>query len=263
MMEKLRTLAWFAARPDFWPHAAALAVRRLSPSRDTPAHRARATQWAAERAVPVAEALTRVGLATSGAEVPQMPEQVLDEARASAARSPVRMGGSGDLELLFAAVRLSGASRVVETGVAYGWSSLAILVAMDDGRDGRLASVDMPYPKMANEAFVGCVVPERLRERWTLVRQPDRFGLDRAIAAFGGSIDLAHYDSDKSWQGRRWAYPRLWAALRPGGVFISDDIQDNMAFAEMIGRLDLPCAVTRSGTKFVGLARKPEVMSAE
>ncbi|MFN7176511.1 MAG: class I SAM-dependent methyltransferase [Thermaurantiacus sp.] len=203
-------------------------------------------------------ALATIGFAVPASERPRLPLAILQEAEAAAAQSPVRMGGPGDLDLLFAAVRVSGAQRVVETGVAYGWSSLAILAAMDDGRNGRLASVDMPYPKMANEAFVGVVVPERLRGGWTLVRQPDRFGLDRAISALGGTIDLAHYDSDKSWQGRRWAYPRLWAALRPGGLLISDDIQDNMAFAEMVAEMGLPFAVTHSGGKFVGLIRKTE-----
>ena len=49
----------------------------------------------------------------------------------------------------------------------------------------------------------------------------------------GGSIDLCHYDSDKSWWGRAYAF-LLWKALKPGGLFISDDIQDNMFFAEFV-----------------------------
>ena len=38
-------------------------------------------------------------------------------------------------------------------------------------------------------------------------------------------IDLCHYDSHKDYDARMWAYPRLWAALRSGGIFISDDIR--------------------------------------
>ncbi len=41
-------------------------------------------------------------------------------------------------------LKLKGAQRVVETVVAYGWSSLAILAAMQAGAGGRLVSVDMP-----------------------------------------------------------------------------------------------------------------------
>ena len=149
-----------------------------------------------------------------------------------------------------------GYCRAIETGVAYGWSSLAILDAMASNGDGRLISVDMPYPKMGNEDFVGIVVPDPLRSRWTLIRQPDRPGLEKAIDAFGGRIDFCHYDSDKSWFGRAYAFPMLWEALEPGGVFISDDIQDNLFFAEFAGSKNLPFAVTASEGKFVGLLRK-------
>ncbi len=257
MIEKIRTLAWFAARPAFWAHAAALAARRLAPSRDTKAHRAEATAWAAARARPLAEALAAMGLDPPSDGLPALPAPLLAEASARAEAAQVRMGGPGDLDLLYAAVCLLGARRVVETGVAYGWSSLAILAALEGCDDAALASVDMPYPKMGNEAFVGIAVPERLRARWTLVRRPDRYGLDSALRVLGGTVDLAHYDSDKSWQGRTWAFPRIWAALAPGGLFICDDIQDNLAFAEFAGSLGLSAAVTSAHGKYVGLLRKP------
>lgn len=161
---------------------------------------------------------------------------------------------------MHAAVSISGAVRVVETGVAYGWSSLAILTALHGRRDARLVSVDMSYPKMNNEEFVGMVVPERCRKRWQLIREPDRHGIRKAIIAQGGEIDRCHYDSDKSWWGRQYAYPLLWDALRPGGIFISDDIQDNFAFATLIDAQGASFAVTKSQGKFVGIARKPELV---
>ena len=120
-----------------------------------------------------------------------------------------------------------------------------------------MVSVDMPYPKMNNEAFVGIVVPDALRPEWTLIRLPDRNGLKRAIAQFSGSIDFAHYDSDKSYYGRGFAYPLIWQALVPGGVFISDDIQDNMRFAEFVGEKGVPFAVTECAGRYVGICRKP------
>jgi len=167
------------------------------------------------------------------------------------------MGGAGDLNLLYAATALSDAVHIVETGVAYGWSSLAILAAIEGREGARLVSVDMPYPKMGNEDFVGIVVPEWLREKWDLVREPDRNGLKKAIARLGGSIDLCHYDSDKSWWGRQFGYRLLWEALRPGGIFISDDIQDNFSFKEFVDTHHVSYAVTGYEGKFVGITRKP------
>ena len=65
------------------------------------------------------------------------------------------MGGSGHIHLLYDCVRLINAHNVIETGVAYGWSSLAILKALSENNSGRLFSVDMPYPRKKNELDVG------------------------------------------------------------------------------------------------------------
>lgn len=256
MLEKIHTVAWFAARPAFWPHMAALAGRKFQESRDTPQHVAEATAWAKARAVSVEAALQAVGL-LSAEPAPELPGGMIAEATERATKSRVAMGGPADLRLLYAATRLSGARRMVETGVAYGWSSLALLAASENQPNSRLVSVDMPYPKMNNEAFVGIVVPDRFRARWTLVRKPDRNGLREALRELGGRIDLCHYDSDKSYQGRRFAFPLLWAALEPGGVFISDDIGDNLGFADFAAETGAPCATTESQGKFVGILRKP------
>jgi predicted O-methyltransferase YrrM len=165
------------------------------------------------------------------------------------------MGGAGDLQLIYAVCVLSGARRVVETGVALGWSSLVLLHGLRNS-GGQLVSVDMPYPKLNNESWVGAAVPEEYKDGWVLVRRPDRYGLNTAIAFFRGEIDLVHYDSDKSYHGRMFGYRRLWRALRPGGVFISDDIQDNMAFRDFFAKQNVAVYVCQSGSKFVGVARR-------
>lgn len=253
MIEKAKTAIWFARRPAFWAHGAELARRKFLPDYDGTQLRSEAGAWAARQAVPIGEALARLGI--SG-ELRGMNKAALDAGYERARQSAVEMGGPGDLDLLFDAVRLTGARRVVETGVAYGWSSFAILSGMAETEGGHLWSVDMPYPKQGNEKFVGIVVPEELRPRWTLIREPDRKGLEKAIRAAGGTLDLCHYDSDKSWHGRGYAFPLLWEALAPGGVFISDDIQDNMYFAEFVKEKSLTYAITESDGKYVGIFRK-------
>ena len=254
VIEKIRTAVWFAQRPSHWHHAISLTKRKFQTDRDAPHLREKARAWAANEAVPLAEALGRVGIK---GDLRAFDTELMSEGAELAAKANMKMGGAGDLELLSNAVRLTKASRIVESGVAYGWSSLAILDALEhNGCGGQLISVDMPYPKMGNEDFVGIVVPGRLRRQWTLIRQPDRPGLAKAIALHEGCIDLCHYDSDKSWWGRAYGFPLLWDALVQGGLFISDDIQDNMYFAEFAKSKDVPFAVTASQGKFVGLIRK-------
>ncbi len=256
-MGSVSNALWFAAHPLYWSHAAELARRKFRADRGTAAEKDRAYAWAEERAEPPREALARLGIPVTE-PLPVLPQDLVADAETRVSEVSVEMGGAGDLSLIHAAVALSGARCVVETGVAYGWSSLAILSALG-GRDGaRLVSVDMPYPGRGNEAWVGVAVPETLRPNWTLLRLPDRPGILRAIAEHGGTIDLAHYDSDKSWYGRMYAFPHLWKALAPGGLLLMDDIQDNMAFAEVVEDLGLEVAVTTAGGKFVGLIRKPD-----
>ncbi len=255
VLSKLHTAAWFAARPSFWMHMAELARRAVTGSADAPQDKVDATRWAEARAVDTRSALEKVGLDVSKG-IPAIAPDVLAEAERRAAASPIAMGGPGDLRLLYAAARLNGASRIVETGVAYGWSSLVLLQAIADRPRARLVSVDMPYPKLNNEAVVGIVVPDRLRQQWTLVRKPDRNGLREAIAKLGGTIDLCHYDSDKSRPGRVFGYALMWEALAPGGLFISDDIQDNLAFADFVAQKGQPWAVTFADNRHVGLMRK-------
>lgn len=253
-MQKLATLGWFAKRPSFYPHMAALIARTLTGAGRHEARYAEAFAWAEGGAISRQEALAAMGLPINA---PAFPTALIEEGNRRAAGARVEMGGAGDLDLLYSAIIASGAKRVVETGVAYGWSSLAALAALRE-TDGRLVSVDMPYPKADNEAFVGLVVPAGWSDRWTLIRKPDRNGLIQALARFGGEIDLCHYDSDKSYPGRMFASPLLWNALRPGGLFISDDVSDNFAFRDFFERLGVGFAIVRSQGKHVGIARKPD-----
>lgn len=259
MFQKIRTIAWFICRPTFWPHMWSLALRKFDGSMVHERFATAAKAWASERAVSVDEALDHLGLAKgAGQGSAQLDPGVLTAGEVRAAMSSVPMGGPGDLNLIYRSILAIKATRVIETGVAYGWSSLAALAALRQ-TNGRLVSVDMPYPKANNETFVGIVVPDDWRDRWTLIRQPDRNGVKQAIDAIDGTADLIHFDSDKSYAGRMFAFPLLWEALRPGGVFLSDDIQDNFGFRDFALSKSAKMAVTMSDGKFVGILRKPFV----
>ena len=105
------------------------------------------------------------------------------------------------------------------------------------------------------ETLIGVLVENSLKNRWTLMTEGDRRCLP-AIVSEASPIDLVHYDSDKSHSGRQYGYHLMWQALRPGGIFISDDIQDNLAFREFMERRGVSFAVTEYQGKYVGVARK-------
>ena len=171
------------------------------------------------------------------------------------------IAGESDVRLIYSVALGSGAHDFLETGVALGWSSLALLKAAEMTK-GRVVSVDLPYPFLIGSRWVGAVVPGELRGRWTLLKQADRWGIPRAIGLSKG-YDLIHYDSDKSLEGRRWAYPRLWRALRPGGLLISDDVGDNGAWADFCDEVGEPIIIVRRNRALAGIARKPGPMLPE
>jgi hypothetical protein len=77
------------------------------------------------------------------------------------------------------------------------------------------------------------------------------------------TCDLVHYDSAKSYAGRMFAYPLLWDSLRVGGLFVSDDIDDNLGFTHFCKMLrSKPIVVETlqpSGTtKYVGILKKTD-----
>jgi predicted O-methyltransferase YrrM len=169
-----------------------------------------------------------------------------------------RLGGAAALDFLYRCIKLQKAKSVIETGVAYGWSSFAILAAMSEIGGGSLVSIDFPQFGTSGQS-VGLAVPPELKKNWNLLTGPDRQLLQPAIKQLG-QLDLCHYDSDKSVGGRKFAYPLLWSALKVGGIFIADDIADNRSFVEFaneVKREPLIIATHESkGTKYIGVIKK-------
>ena len=246
-------------QPRYWPELRRFAVRRLS-RRPLDANTAPQAHAAAARlAITHEEAFSELGLPSSAMR--QFAEE--ENARWTAATMRVSaardgMGGGADTDLLYSLCLAYNPVRVLETGVAFGWSSLAILSAIHGRPGAMLTSVDLPYLGANLDKLVGLAVPNDLRDRWSLRRGADRDELPRAVADTR-PIDLAHYDSDKSYAGRRWAYPLIWDGLREGGLLMSDDVEDNLAFLDFateIGVTPLIVSAPRRD-RLVGILRKP------
>lgn len=258
---KLESVVWFLKRPQLFPQFVHLVGQKIFGRRE-PDTRAQSERWCENHAMTAADAIVRLTGTKMDQPVMEKFKEVFVEAKARAERSPVKMGGPGALDLLYWTVARRQARCVIETGVAYGWSSLAILLAQKDIDGARLVSIDMPYLRENNDSYVGIAIPEDLKKggRWRLIRRADRQALPGALRSLG-EIDFCHYDSDKTYAGRMWAYPQLWKSLRAGGCFMSDDISDNLGFrdfAELIGIEPMVVKVPEGGKdRFVGFLVKP------
>jgi predicted O-methyltransferase YrrM len=265
MVTRFEWLQFFITRPalypELWRRTGSLMKGRSAEDERKENSRSEATEWCAARSIDTEEALFRLTGTRERESVERRHADVIGAARIEEKQCPVPMGGAGNLDLLFGLAEHLQAEQVVETGVAYGWSSLALLLSLQHRAGARLASIDMPYPERNNDRYVGCVVPKNLRAQWTLIRRADRQGLPMAFKMLD-RIDLCHYDSDKSYAGRMWAYPLVWERLRPGGLFVSDDANDNLGFADFCSSLGIEPVIIETpsnhrGRKFVGVLAKP------
>lgn len=268
MVTRLELLQFFITRPalypELWRRTSVMMKGRSAQEQQKENSRTEATEWCAARTVSTEEAVLRI-TGRPMQSVERGSADVIAAARLEQQRCPVPMGGAGNLDLIFSLAEHLQAERVVETGVAYGWSSLAILLSLRHRPGARLASIDMPYPERNNDRYVGCVVPQDLRSQWTLIRRADRQGLPMARKALSW-WDMCHYDSDKGYAGRMWAYPLLWEHLRPGGIFISDDVDDNLGFTDFSGSVGVEPVIIAMpskdrGRKYVGVLQKPSEAS--
>lgn len=124
-------------------------------------------------------------------------------------------------------------SVVVETGVARGMTSAAILSALRANDGGRLYSIDLPPLTKGWAEQSGVAVEPELKSQWSYVRGSTRRRLPPLLATLDG-IDVFVHDSLHTFQTMTFEFQCAWRSLRPGGVIISDDIDDNLAFEAFV-----------------------------
>jgi len=262
LRERFKVILWFLERPRLYPELMRYTTRRLQEIGRDRKQEARESTALCERVHVDAQTALEQIMGVHPEPVDQLFRAELATATATLRAAPVPMHGAGNLDLIYHLTEHVAATRAIETGVSAGWSSLAFLLSMTKRPGALLVSTDMPYPgsSQAAQQCVGIVVPAQMRPSWKLIDAPDRDSLPEALTLLP-EIDICHYDSDKSYAARMWAYRKLWAALRPGGILISDDIDDNLGFFHFCGEVQVEPIVVgmpaTKGSKYIGILTKP------
>lgn len=252
MSSIFRTFLGYLVRPQLYPELLRKIYKNTLDRGSAFKGKKESEVWCAKNAISQEEALQQITNASFSVYT-EFPKE-LEEAKKAELNCPVKMGGAGALNLIYGICEYTQAKNVLETGVAYGWSSLAALLSLQK-RQGTLYSSDMPYLDRNNDKFVGCVVPDFLRKYWKLFRFADKESLPK-IFKEQSVFDIAHYDSDKSYKGRMWAYPVLWKKIKTKGFLLSDDIEDNSAFMDWTQQNNLHPVVVQFEGKYVGIVQK-------
>jgi Methyltransferase domain len=145
-------------------------------------------------------------------------------------------GGWGDGEpglarAVWHLVRHLRPAQIVETGVARGFTTRVILEALEQNGAGHLSSIDLP-PALKPELHgqVGAAVVDRLHHRWSYIKGSSARRLPGLLSRLG-QIDLFIHDSRHTERNVRFELDRAWAALRPGGALVVDDVDLNWGFS--------------------------------
>ena len=138
-------------------------------------------------------------------------------------------GDAGFIRAIWCLVRCLQPRHVVETGVAHGVTSRFILEALEKNGRGHLWSIDRPPMEREWKAQIGAAVDGRIQHRWSYIQGSSRRRLPGLISQLG-EIDLFVHDSLHSERNVRFEMDRAWAALRPGGAIVVDDIDANRGF---------------------------------
>jgi len=114
-----------------------------------------------------------------------------------------------------------------------GGSSLAILSALQCNGEGVLYSNDLPYLWMDEPLKdLGILVPDEIKDKWKLTLGDDKDNLPAMLKAIG-SVDMAHYDSNKAYHAREKFWKRLIPFMDEQVTVVFDDIVDNDHFFDL------------------------------
>jgi hypothetical protein len=166
---------------------------------------------------------------------------------------PFKMGGGGIYPILYFLTRLYRPDIVLETGVAAGYSSNAFLSALKRNEYGRLFSSDFPYFRINNpELYIGILVDDELKLDWNLLVESDKINLP-IICNQIDKVDIFHYDSDKSYSGRDYAFNLIRPKIHKETIIIFDDIQDNNYFKDFVHKYQCNFNIFVFNGKYIGI----------
>jgi len=148
--------------------------------------------------------------------------------------TPIRASHNGDFflaKICYLAVRALKPENVMETGVESGVTSTFILSALEKNGSGHLHSIDLPPLGPDVDDFVGILVPEELKKRWTLHRGTSK-SLMGGILSELKSLPMFVHDSLHTYRNILRELNEATPYLTDKAIVVSDDIDENPAFEE-------------------------------
>lgn len=146
--------------------------------------------------------------------------------------------------------------KIVETGVAYGLSSMYILQALKENNKGTLYSIDSVFSPWQSKEMIGAAIPSDLRNRWEFIFGSSSEKLKNILSQLN-QIDIFFHDSLHTYKNMTFEFETAWQFIAKNGFLISDDIIDNNAFHDFTKKINAnPFILPQKEHSFLGLVHK-------
>ena len=132
---------------------------------------------------------------------------------------------------IYALCRITKPNIIVETGVAYGLSSMYILHALHKNSIGKLYSFDSIFRPWESKKMIGSIIPDELKANWEFINERSSDKLKPLLNKIG-KVDIFIHDSLHTYRNMMYEFKTAWPFIKNNGFLISDDISDNNAFAD-------------------------------
>ena len=131
-----------------------------------------------------------------------------------------------------------------------------ILKALQKNGKGKLYSSDFPYIRKKNSKnYIGYLAKNEINKSdWFLDIRGDDIAIPEILKKIGNSsIDLFHYDSDKSYTGRDNVLKKINNKASEKTIMIFDDIQNNLHFKNLTEKTQKKFLVLEFKGKYLGI----------
>jgi len=139
---------------------------------------------------------------------------------------------------LYILCRILKPKNIVETGVAYGLSSMYILKALQKNQVGTLHSIDSVFRPWQRKEMIGAIIPDDLKSRWNFVFGKSNEKLEQ-IYEKTENVDIFIHDSLHTYKNMIFEFEFAEKNMRKNGIILSDDVLDNDAFYDFTNKKEL------------------------
>lgn len=170
---------------------------------------------------------------------------------------PIEFGlGKNVCRMLYYLVKFSEPDVIVETGVANGFSSSYLLLALDSLKKGKLISIDYLVMPWHTKEKVGQAIPQSLKIWHELIIGNSLIELEK-LKTTVKQFDIFMHDSSHTYKHMIEEYQIVWPHLKNGGYLLSDDVSQNDAFLEFADRVGrLPLIIKKDNQGHFGIIKK-------